>query len=233
MSLEEGFQEFPATHWSLVRRAGWEQGEARRAALDVLLRRYLPALRTYLRVVRRMPADQAEDLLQGFVADRLLAGRLLQLADQRRGRFRSLLLTSLNHFAASRRRGREAGVALPEGLAGPDAEAAIEVEAAWARELVRQVTEAMREQCVRTGRMDIWGVFEGRVLAEALQERPLAYEALAERYGLRSPAQAANLLVTAKRMYARLMRSAVGEYERDEAEVDEEIRDLRRILAGG
>jgi transcriptional regulator with XRE-family HTH domain len=76
-------------------------------------------------------------------------------------------------------------------------------------------------------------VFEGRVLAEALQERPLAYEALAERYGLRSPAQAANLLVTAKRMYARLMRSAVGEYERDEAEVDEEIRDLRRILAGG
>jgi hypothetical protein len=77
-------------------------------------------------------------------------------------------------------------------------------------------------------------VFEGRLLAAVFNDRPpLAYEDVAARYGLSSPAQAANLLVTAKRMYARLLRAAVGEYERDPAAVDDEIADLRRLLARG
>ena len=46
-----------------------------------------------------------------------------------------------------------------------------------------------------------------------------------------SSAQAANLLVTAKRMYARLLRLAVGEYESDPDAIDHEIADLRRLLA--
>ena len=99
--------------------------------------------------------------------------------------------------------------------------------------LVHTVIRAMQEECRKTGREDVWQVFEGRILAEVFGEAPVAgYEELARSLKLKSPTQAANLLVTAKRMYARLLRSAVAEYERDEADVEAELADLHRSLAG-
>jgi hypothetical protein len=54
-----GLGRFPTTHWSLVARAGQDGGDARREALDQLLRRYLPALRAHLIFGRRMPPEDA------------------------------------------------------------------------------------------------------------------------------------------------------------------------------
>ena len=70
----------------------------RRDALRVLLERYQPALRSYLLNVRRMTADAADELLQSFIADRILEHELVRMADQRLGRFRALLLASLRNF---------------------------------------------------------------------------------------------------------------------------------------
>ena len=257
------YQPFPQTHWSLVRRAGGplragngsatspggeggadggatdqELNDARREALAILLERYQPALRSYLRVVRRFSSHEADDLLQGFIADQLLAHELLRRADEKRGRFRSLLLTCLNNFISSRfraqrRRAEEPlddNAALSAGEDGASPSAV--VEAAWARALVNEVLKAMRAECTQTGREDVWTVFEGRVLAEVFDQRPpVSYETLRESLHLESPMQAANLLVTGKRMYARLLRSAVAEYERDAQDVDAEIAGLRRILS--
>ena len=234
-----GYQPFPNTHWSLVRRAGKPDAAARREALTALLGRYQPALRSYLRVVKRLPAEEADELLQGFIADQLLERELIGRADQARGRFRTLLLTSLNNFAVSRGRAarRRAAEPLDARGEGPVGEAGglspdVVVEAAWARALVHDVIAAMREECVRTGRGDVWAVFEGRILGEVFGTgRVIPYEELAAGLGLESPSQAANLLVTAKRMYARLLRLAVGEYEADLGAIDAEIADLRRVLA--
>jgi hypothetical protein len=49
--------------------------------------------------------------------------------------------------------------------------------------------------------------------------------------GLESAQQAANLLVTAKRHFRRVLQSVVGEYVSSEAEIEEEIADLRSILS--
>jgi len=249
------YQPFPNTHWSLVRRAGRGRGAtpngeaaaspdpadaaAQRDALAILLSRYQPALRSYLRVIRRLPADDADDLLQAFITDQLLAYHLLARADQSRGRFRTLLLTSLNNFAISR--ARAAGTRAVTPL---DAQPRIDprtpepthaVECAWARALIHQVIDAMRTECHRTHRPDIWAVFEGRILAEVFGNAAdgstlTSYETLARTLKLDSPAQAANLLVTAKRMYARLLRAAVAQYERHPEDIDAEITDLRRLL---
>ena len=81
---------------------------------------------------------------------------------------------------------------------------------------------------------DVWGVFECRLLAPMLDgAEPMPYEALVERFALRSPAQASNVLITGKRMFERALRAVVGEYAADEAEVDEEIAELRQILSRG
>src|SRR4051812_18433366 len=109
---------FPDTHWSLVRRAGFEEGTARKEALTTLLIRYEPALLSYLMIVRRMKADEARDLLQEFITDSVLEYELLRHIRQERGRFRTFLLTCLNRFAISRfRKAKTASNAVANAMA--------------------------------------------------------------------------------------------------------------------
>jgi RNA polymerase sigma factor (sigma-70 family) len=85
------------THWNAVVASG--QGDTgAAAALESLCRTYWYPLYAYVRRRGYSPAD-AEDLTQGFF-ERLL--RLNSLADvkEQRGKFRSFLLASLNHYIA-------------------------------------------------------------------------------------------------------------------------------------
>ena len=229
------YHPFPNTHWSLVRRAGVADSDTHREALSVLLARYQPALIHYLRFVWRLSAQDAEDILQAFFADHILERDLLRRADKQRGRFRSFLVTSLRNFAVSRWRSEQvqAGPLHYKKTVQSESESPPAIlETAWARELINGVLRAMKEECRQNGRDEVWMVFEGRVLAEIFENAPpVAYETLAADLRLSSPMQAANLLVTAKRMFARLLRAAVAEYEQDDSEIDGEIGELRRILA--
>ena len=76
---------FPSTQWSLVGRAGQMTGERRREALATVLHRYMPALRAHLVLGRRIPPDRADDLIQGFIADKMIEQNLLSTAEQNRG----------------------------------------------------------------------------------------------------------------------------------------------------
>lgn len=230
----------PSTHWSLVRRTGLGDLEARREALGELLTRYLPALRSYLLAGMRIPEDRVEDLIQGFVGEKVLAQELLAHADQRRGRFRSFLVASLHRYVVSedrreRARKRGGGLLMPLGQAAGATDPAPgptdAFDAAWARALLGDVLVAMRR--ATDSRPDVWGVFEARVLPEMRGEAPLSYEELASRFALKSPDHACNLLITAKRMYVRLLRQHIGAYEQEEGAIDEEIRSLRAALATG
>ena len=60
---------------------------------------------------------------------------------------------------------------------------------------------------------------------------PPPYEELVSRFGLTSPSQASNLLVTGKRTFARVLRSLVAEYAKEDADIDQEIADLTEILS--
>ena len=98
--------EFDSTRWSLIEMAGAKDGSQRRTALDKILSAYLPALQTYLMLNRRVNAEEAEDLLHDFVTDKILQGDLLSRADHTKGRFRSLLIKSLNNYLVDRYRSR-------------------------------------------------------------------------------------------------------------------------------
>jgi len=236
--MQSSCQPFPPTHWSLVRRAA--APNAQHDTLATLLTRYQPALRSYLRHVRRLPAPDADDLLQSFITDKLLERQLLQHADEKRGRFRTFLLASLNNFAISRHRANprptlpldsSADLINPNNTAAAPSPHA-QVEADWARTLVHDVLAAMHEECRRTGRMDVWTVFQERLLADLFAGRPpIPYETLAQNLHLKSPTQAANLLTTAKRTYARLLRAAVAEYEIESDAIDSEITELHDFLS--
>ena len=238
--FEGGPKPFPATSWSLVALAAADGPESQRNALQTLLVRYLPALRAHLVCSKGMAADAADDLLQDFVAAKVLERDLITRADRDLGKFRTFLLVSLDRYWLNQIRDRaaqkrSADLADPLGdhvdrLAAQSQTDAF--HAAWARDLLRQAIEAMRVECESSGRDELWGVFECRVLDPALHgSEPVGYDSLVERFHFRSPSQASNTLATAKRMFARLLRAAVGQYAGSEQEIDEELDDLRKGLA--
>ena len=239
---------FPMTPWSLVARAandGTEGAAATmREALGVLLQRYLPALRAHLTLHRRIAPDQADDLLQSFVSRKVLEQRLIARSDRTRGRFRSFLLKALDHYVIDQLRQTKSRGGAPAQLDelqeldladdDADAEPSQAFDRAWAKEVVAEAVRRMRAECQRTSRPDVWGVFEHRVLAPSLHgAEPLPYEQLVKTYALDSTAQASNVLMTAKRTFARMLRSVIAESAEDDAEIEEDLKDLKQILAQG
>ena len=237
---------FPNTYWSMVGQAAHAPLSLRRRTLESLLKQYLPALRAYLMARRRLTAHEADDLLQGFVASKVLDQQILARADRTRGKFRTFLMTALERYAISEYRKASAARRSPNGGATytpldqvdeaeqPSREAADLFDLTWAKQAVEVAVGRMRRECESGGRVDVWGVFKARVLEPTLGDAvPVPYEQLVPELGLASAEQASNLLATAKRMFARNLREVTAEYADDEDDAREEVRRLKRILSGG
>jgi RNA polymerase sigma-70 factor (ECF subfamily) len=231
MKDDEPLGPFPATQWSLVDAVRSGDCVARRAALERLLVRYLPALRAYLQVQRRLPHDRASDLLQSFVAERVLERDLLARADQSRGKFRTFLLTALQRYVIDQARAQRPTVQLDPDVerAGPEVDSQA-FDLAWAREVIKEALSRMKANCRQWGRPDLWEVFKGRVVAPAFDNLPaVEYDQLVRKFGFSTAAQASNALVTAKRMFERELRCIIGEYAQSPEAIEAEILDLRAI----
>lgn len=227
----------------MVDGAAQEPPSEKRPALSELLWLYLPALRAHLIERKGICPEQADDLLQEFVSKKFLEGNLPGKANPARGKFRTLLLTALDRFVISTHRSaalQTGGVsraqstdpAVLEALIGDGRPASI-FDTTWARAVIDQTLQRMEAHCRSTKRPDIWGVFQYRVLHPTIEGRPApGYEELVGRFGFQSPAQASNVLMTAKRLFARLLRKVVADYAGPASSVEEEIRDLWKILSG-
>ena len=235
-----GIGEFPTrTHWTLVRQAGAEDGLAKRAALEELLRRYRPALKKFLVLGRRVKEEEAEELLQEFLVGKVLEKQLIGRANESKGRFRDFIVTALRRFHIdkirhdARLKKRETPMA--DGFDPPsdgDAPGAV-LEVAWARQVISQAIERMKQECEAKGRSDIWVVFESQVLSPMLHGGAAeSYGQLVSRLNLESPGKAHAVLATGKRMFKRNLHEVIGEYELSEQDVEGEIADLRQILGG-
>jgi DNA-directed RNA polymerase specialized sigma24 family protein len=232
---------FHTTRWSLIGRAGADGVGAtalRGEALSEVLRRYVPAMRSHLVARLRIEPELADDLLQGFIVRKILEYDLLSRASPARGKFRTLLLTSLGNYVRTElgRRARHTGSDLePVAENLPDdgsGEPGADFDVPWARAIISEAIERMRAECNQSGRDDIWGVFDARILGPTLRdEPPLEYAQLIQRFGYKSPAQASNVLMTAKRTFERILRSLVAEYAESDEQIDAEIADLRDVLS--
>jgi RNA polymerase sigma factor (sigma-70 family) len=92
---------FTSTCWTEVARARDQQTPEARQALADLCQAYWYPLYAYLRRRGQSP-HEAEDLTQGFIAD-LLARDFLRDVDPAKGKFRSFLLTALQHYLSNQR----------------------------------------------------------------------------------------------------------------------------------
>ena len=222
--------QFRTTRWSLIA-AAHEESPGGRAALAELCIAYRPPVLAYL---RRCGYADAEDLTQAFFLGVLERG-WYPLADPDRGRFRSLLLTSLRRFVvdqqarahALRRSGPSTGAdaldSIADGGAGPE-EAFV---SAWLDTVVARASQRLEDEWARHGKRAQYAM-----LAPLLAERTDGGELrrLAELTGIRGN----TLAVQAHRMRQRLrhlVRLELLKTVESPKQLEEELLELRHALA--
>ena len=94
-------ERFETTRWSMVQAAADPADPESSTARADLCQTYWPAVYGFLRRSGHDP-EAAQDLTQGFFT-RLLEKQSLRVADLRRGRFRSFLLSSVQNFVRNER----------------------------------------------------------------------------------------------------------------------------------
>ncbi len=242
---------FAPTHWSVILAAGRSEAdpEVARAALAQLCHTYWAPLYTFVRS-RGHAVHDAQDLTQSFFVY-LIEHKIYARADREKGKFRSFLLASLKNFladASDRERTLKRGGArdfLPlkeqqaEGAESlfqthvdfRDAIGEDEIfERSWAEALVAAGLERLSEAYKAEGKEKL---FEELKIYLTGGADPLpAYEQLAARLGV----LASTLRSHVTRLRARYREALRAEVRRTvdaEAEVDEELRELLRVLTGG
>ena len=236
---------FPTTDWGLLKSLKGNDLILRDSGLEILAKRYWRPVYCFLRRFGHDDAD-SKDLTQAFFVAWIQEDGFAK-ADSDKGRFRSFMLTSLKRFAANIRRENNAQRRRPaKGLMSLDALMESEghpfdpqddglsperiFDRQWAVGVVMKVVSQLEKECKNTDKAVHYDIFLQRILNPVLYgaaEQSLA--GLGQIHGL-TEKQAGNCLLTAKRAYRRLMEEEIRLYAETEAEVDEEIRDLFRIL---
>ena len=90
------YQASDETQWSLVLRARSDDSTVAQTALSQLCNRYWFPVYAYILKTGSSP-EHARDLTQDFFL-RIIEGRVLESADPVRGKFRSLLFSSVRNF---------------------------------------------------------------------------------------------------------------------------------------
>ncbi len=229
------------TDWSMIAQAADENDQAAGDALECLVRRYWSAVYAYIRRTG-YNVNEAADLTQGFICDIILSRRLCDYADPQRGRFRSLLLSSVRNYLNEkhRREMRRADIVdddepLPMDHWPAETRPSDAPEEAfcylWSATVVRQVLTDVRTACEADGLAAHWTVFEHRVVRPMLlNEPPTDHAALVQQLGLKDESQAANMMVTVKRRFVRALYAEIGRTVIDPDQIEGELRELLRNL---
>lgn len=237
---------FPPTAWTFIQKAQQLPREQYVSARNEFLGRYWRPVFCYLRA-RGYPAAEAEDLAQGFF-ERFLEQDALRRADPQRGRFRSYLLTVLIRYLSDRRNpARLSGQErferqlTPMSVLARDDERPVEAlggetpEAAflrqWAVDLLRTVQDRLRQRCDDAGRPEWYRVFLAR-LGAADDGRRATRDGLARELRI-TPDQVRYAAEKTRLWFEELLHSEVRQHVDSDAEVLDEIRDLRTALGAG
>ena len=176
----------------------------------------------------------------------IMEGKILETADPKRGRFRSLLLKSLKNFlidaAAKNRRHKRGGqvqfvswdkwmaeapaqVTFPTGASDSAAPEAL-FDAGWAAAIAEEALRKLRLECESKGRRRVYRVLHPYLAAERSE---ISYEDLARALGV-PEGSVKSLLHHFRIRYRALLREEIAKTVETETNVDDEIRYLCATL---
>jgi len=233
---------FVTTHWSVVLTAGRSDTTRAHEALSRLCETYWYPLYAFVRRRGQSPED-AQDLTQEFFA-RLLAHDWVSRADPQKGRFRSFLLSALNHFLANewdkaqaQKRGGGA-VLLPLDTAVAESRYCADAGNAmtpdrlydrqWAMTLLDRALTRLEAEHERLGKAAEFAVLSPALTAE---RGDIPYATLATQLCL-SEAAARMAVHRLRKRFREVFREEIAQTVAAPDEVEEEIRHLLAALAG-
>jgi RNA polymerase sigma factor (sigma-70 family) len=249
IAAEEGGspRNFATTRWSLILTSadlGSEEQKAREA-LSELCRLYWRPIFSF--VCRRgHSVEDAQDLTQDFFL-MMMEGNWLKHADPNRGRFRSLLLKSLQNFlndASAKKHARKRGgdmqfVSWDDWMAEAPSQLTVPAHALqswpaerlfdlrWAATVVEQAVRRLREECESQGKLRAFDALRSCLGAE---RDDVSYSTLSKTLAV-PEATVKRLVHRLRQRYRTLLREEVAETVADPAEIDDEIRHLCGVLA--
>ena len=239
---------FASTHWSVVLAAGESQAdpEIAQAALAELCQTYWAPLYSFVRT-RGYTVHDAQDLTQSFFAY-LIEHKIYARADRQKGRFRSFLLASLKNFLADasdrertlKRGGGQNFLPLHEEQA-KEAESLFQTHSAtssedrlfdrsWAEALVAAGLERVSADYERQAKERLFS--ELRFFLTSGSDPPPTYAELAVRLGITESTLRSHVTRLRAR-YREALRAEVRRTVDTEAQVDEELHELLRVLTRG
>jgi RNA polymerase sigma-70 factor (ECF subfamily) len=231
---------FATTHWSVVLAARESDASQAAAALEKLCRTYWYPLYAYVRR-KGYGAEDAQDLTQEFFA-RLLARNFLNVADRNKGKFRSFLLGSLEHFLArewtrahaQKRGGGKAVFSLDElnaenrYLLEPADELTADkiFDRRWATTLLDQAMSRLREECAAGGKGDLFEKAQNYLAGE---KGEASYAEIAAALNM-SEGAVKVAVHRLRQRYGELVRAEIAQTVAISEEADEELRYLFAVL---
>ncbi len=193
---------FQTTQWDLIAAARREPD-----ALARVLDLYWPPVYAFLRR-QGLSQERAGDLTQGFFCDVVLSRDLIAKADASRGRFRSLMLTALQHYRIDDERKTkpdrsvlsisELDLANAEPGADESPEAAF--DRAWTAAEINEAIALVREDFVLRQKASVWEAIYLALIEPARSggDRPRVAD-IAPAFGLTGP-QLSREIYNAKQM---------------------------------
>ncbi len=245
MREENEPRRFITTRWSIVLAAGSDPSAAAQHALSHLCQIYWRPIFAFICRRGHSTAD-AQDLTQDFFVS-VMEGQLLQRANPERGRFRSLLLSSLQNFlndSQDRERSKKRGghvkfVAWDEWMAEAPSHLSLSKRALeavsperlfdirWAATVVERAMARLREECETRGRRRVFDALSGCLASDRTE---ISYAKLAGNLGV-TEVMIRRLLSQLRIRYRALLRDEVSRTVLDPTDIAEEIRYLCAALA--
>ena len=235
---------FLTTHWSLIEKAGVRNHEKNLALIELLIKKYWKPVYCYLHR-RGYQNEEAKDLTQGFFQEVVLGRKLIEKADRTKGRFRSFLLTALNHYLINvhHKEGAKKHIPREKFLSMEIADISILPQAistltpedsftyAWVSSLLEQVVAAVKVECEKDGKIVHWQVFRYRILLPIMKgSDPPALETICDKYGISNTVKASNMIVTVKRRFQALLKQHIRNSVMSDREAEDELKEIRRFL---
>ncbi|SPE56257.1 RNA polymerase, sigma-24 subunit, ECF subfamily [Verrucomicrobia bacterium] len=231
---------FATTHWSLIVSVQGPDSPESSAALEQLCRTYWPPLYAFARCRGHSPED-ARDLTQQFFA-RLLEKDYLRTVHPARGKFRTFLLTAMQHFLANewtraRRQKRGGGqvlFSLDDDSAGaayggePADEMTAEkiLDRRWAMTVLEVTMSNLAKECSAAGKAALFDSLKHTLAGEKSKN---TMHNVADRLSM-SEGAVKIALHRLRRRYGELLREEIARTVSRPEEIEEELRHLRAAL---
>lgn len=208
---------------------------SRRAAAELLSAAYWGPVVALLELRWRLHRSDAEDLAQDFFAA-AFAKDWFARYDAAKGRFRTFLRTCVDRFASDAARAKarlkrgggadeESLDAADTDLIGAPDETDARIHDEWVRGVLAVALDAFRSEAQAAGKSTQVAIFVAYDVDDPPDAERPSYRSLAQRFGI-SETQVTNYLNWSRREYRRHVLDALRALAGNDAEFQEDARDL-------